>query len=168
MNNAPDIKHIIWIFFRNMTLRFPSLPGSLMQRLLSLEIFGRMEESIAVDQVSEPHLEIQVDISPVVGRNSYIGNMIGKIGIIGTCRIMDVCMWPLHIWHTTVSRWISLSESDWPQVIMTVMPWHVVKCHHVKLKDIWWHLDGTLSILVFYLRMVIPFYNCCDGFSITR
>ncbi len=26
----------------------------------------------------------------------------------------------------------------------------------------------TLSILVFYLRMEMPFYNCCDGFSITR
>ncbi len=26
----------------------------------------------------------------------------------------------------------------------------------------------TLSILVFYLRMEIPFYNCCDGFSIVR
>ncbi len=25
----------------------------------------------------------------------------------------------------------------------------------------------TLSILVFYLRMEIPFYNCSDGFSIT-
>ncbi len=29
-------------------------------------------------------------------------------------------------------------------------------------------LTCTLSILVFYLRMEIPFYNCCDGLSITR
>ncbi len=26
----------------------------------------------------------------------------------------------------------------------------------------------TLSILVFYLRMEIPFYNCYDGFSISN
>ncbi len=34
MNDAPDIKHINWNFLKNMTLRFPSLPGSLMQCLL--------------------------------------------------------------------------------------------------------------------------------------
>ncbi len=30
-----------------------------------------------------------------------------------------------------------LSESDWPHLDRS---WHVIKCHHVKLKDISWHL----------------------------
>ncbi len=31
----------------------------------------------------------------------------------------------------------SLNQND------HVVSWHVIKCHHVKLKDIWWHLDGS-------------------------
>ncbi len=34
------IKHIIWIVLKNMTLRFPSLPGSLMQCLLKINFCG--------------------------------------------------------------------------------------------------------------------------------
>ncbi len=48
------------------------------------------------------------------------------------------------LWLITPNKDIkSNRDQGAPLWIRLTTSWHVIKCNHVKLKDIWWHLDGS-------------------------